>query len=107
MIWAGKAERGEVTFPLSTSLGGDFQTEQFSLNFLKGGEEHPELDCVDLCLVSRKSVHGFHSPTTLLSYFCGLHSQNKGFSVVTFNFTEVEGGYFRFHLCFLPLDKQS
>ena len=36
-----KAERGKVTFV--TSQGGDFQTEQLSFHFLKGGEEHPGL----------------------------------------------------------------
>ena len=34
---------GEVTLLLSTSLGGDFQTEQLSLHFVKGGEEHAGL----------------------------------------------------------------
>ena len=43
MIWAGKAERGEVTLLLTTSQGGDFQTEQLSLHFLKGGEEQQRL----------------------------------------------------------------
>ena len=39
IIWAGKAERGEVTVLLVTIQGEDFKTEHLSFHFLKSGEE--------------------------------------------------------------------
>ena len=43
ILWAGKAEKGKVTFLLVTSQGEDCQTERLSFHFLKDGEEYPGL----------------------------------------------------------------
>ncbi len=43
ILWAGKAEKGAVTFPRMTTYGEDSRSGHFSFHFLKGEAGYPGL----------------------------------------------------------------